>query len=455
MLRASEIRKFERRHGFRALHLRRQWNHQQTSEMRGGADAGQPPHIKAAKRFCYPKGCDWLHTSGGFTTMEKCMDRHEDRKKCEHTRAVHDMCDEMCRSALLVDEPTIDLGREIAENTVRQSKHTKYIVDFFAGCGGFTAGAALSGYMVPLIGFDVIVNKLLILKRNFPNIVAAKYFLDLSVASDRFSKRCDCVGGHNCAWKPRDADVVLTFIFRAAVRKQFPDDDVRAAEAERIWTEEKRYPEFMHPIHLHGSPSCRGVAANTNKASDWKKNVTMTTMGWFTSFVHYTSRRFPRMCDSLSLEEAPLPRRLDKDWSKMNANQKIGQAMNLMVTQTLGAKQVHMDRPLETFDPDQLYWCNFRYAEDGGMPANGERLIMARGWDLTRMRGASAHVSTSPEGNTAYRVSYNDITMADVLRIGSSADEKLKKEHDKMMRGNHSHALVGIYATIFRGRTSQ
>ncbi len=366
--------------------------------------------------------------------------RHKGCGQCYAELLSLKQCPALCNTQIskAADPATVQLGKQIAQSAVQRGKKVKYIVDFFAGCGGFTAGAALTGYMVPLIGFDVIVNKLFILKRNFPNVTAAKYYLDLSMASDRFATQCPCTDGRNCAWKPPDADSVLSFIFHVAARRQFPNDAAKLKEAERVWAEEHKYPDFMHPIHMHGSPSCRGIAANTSK-KDWKQNVTMTTMGWFASFVHYTRRRHPRMCHSMSIEEAALPPLLTKDWDKMAVNQKVAQSMRLMVTDTLGAQEVSLDRPLQSFDPNQLYWCNFNYAEHGGMPANGERLIIAQGWDLTQMCASLQPQGAASSSSSSYRVTYNNVTMADVLKIASAADNKLSSEYDKIVRGNITH----------------
>ena len=51
------------------------------------------------------------------------------------------------------------------------------LVDFFCGCGGFTAGMAKSGLFEPLLAVDIQEFKLLMMQSNFPNVVCMRWML--------------------------------------------------------------------------------------------------------------------------------------------------------------------------------------------------------------------------------------------------------------------------------------
>ena len=343
------------------------------------------------------------------------------------------------RSLTENDRSTIEgLSRDIVRNACEPKESQKYLVDFFAGCGGFSAGAALTGYVVPILGVDIIVNKLFLLKRNLPSIVAAKYKLDLVSGAFSFDHPCDCAsrGGRGCTWAPPDADNVLDLIYRVARDRQFgissADVELRE-EADRIWAA-GQYPDFMHPIHIHGSPSCRGIAASTN-TGDWRKNVTVTTMGWYCGFVHYVRARHPRMCDSMSIEEAALPPRKEIT-SSMRANVRVAQFTRRMVEEVLGAREVHLRHPTGKFDPALTYWCNSNYERDATLPANGDRMFVARGWDLRSL--------TVPVGGAvkSYTTEYTSLAMLDVMALAHDADPKsdiIRREYEAMLRGDITH----------------
>lgn len=247
------------------------------------------------------------------------------------------------------------VGKKKIESIVTKKTYRKtLLVDFFCGCGGFTAGMAKSGFFEPLLAVDIQEFKLLMMQSNFPNVVCMRWMLKTG--------EIDMTNAENN--EPADKEEMLNTIVELGIQRANLGEAARQQWKNGVW------PTDYPPLHIHGSPSCQDLSSANQQG---KRNKTSeTTMGWYTGFIHYLRRR--NVPHTMSLEEADI--QFDRDSADPN-KQALLQVAKFAITDVLGAEERDPSTP---FDPTKTYYAHINY-ERCGVPSTGRRLFCAKGWD--------------------------------------------------------------------------
>ena len=250
---------------------------------------------------------------------------------------------------------TVEWEKKKIESIVTKKTYRKtLLVDFFCGCGGFTAGMAKSGFFEPLLAVDIQEFKLLMMQSNFPNVVCMRWMLKTG--------EIDMTNTENN--EPEDKEEMLNTIVELGIQRANLGEVARQQWKNGVW------PTDFPPLHVHGSPSCQDLSSANQQGK--RKKTSETTMGWYTGFIHYLRRR--NVPHTMSLEEADI--QFDRDSADPN-KQALLQVAKFAITDVLGAEERD---PLTPFDPTKTYYAHINY-ERCGVPSTGRRLFCAKGWD--------------------------------------------------------------------------